>query len=162
MRFFRSFSVLAICFCCLTFLVNAQNAPTRTAKATEQTDAYGIPINQFPTAPNQESARSVVNYNLDYMGLLPGKNLLHKDKATGVRLYARVNHKRNAFDLIAQDKEGKDLPIKIDSAGRPGCVFATPGAGWVNVICSQQMKYAVVKKKKNKGKSAKKAKKAKK
>ena len=103
--------------------------------------AYGMPKSEFPAPPNREASALVVNYNLDYLGLRPGKNLIHHDPDTGSKMFARVSYKKGMYTLYARTKRGEELPIKVSkSAENRSCVFARVGS-WTNVLCSKDFKY---------------------
>ncbi len=104
-------------------------------------EAYGIPKSDFPTPANKENASSIVNYNLDYMGMLSGKHLVHVDRRSGIRLYARVNRNTNKYTLFARSKKGQEVPVQVDiAAENRNCLFAKVGS-WVNVLCSKELRY---------------------
>ena len=110
-------------------------------KAQDLSD-YGIPTDMFPTAPSQEEATAVVNFNLDYMGLNPGGNLLHTDLATKIKLYAFYSPIIKKYALYAVNEENKEVPIEvIPSQDRNDCIFAYIGKDWVHIIVSQRFGY---------------------
>ena len=103
---------------------------------------FGMPESNFPTPPNTDGATAIVNYNLDYMDLNDGSNIIHIDDASSAKLLAFYYKKDDTYTLIAQTKEGKDIPVRITpSEENPGCVFAHIGRDWINVICSDYMSY---------------------
>lgn len=103
---------------------------------------YGIPVDMFPTAPNQEEATAVINFNLDFMGLNPGGNLLHTDEATKVKLYAFYSPFIRKYALYAVDEQNKEVPVDVvPSQERKDCIFAYINQDWVNIIVSQRYGY---------------------
>jgi len=104
-------------------------------------EAYGIPKSDFPTPANKENASSIVNYNLDYMGMLSGKHLVHVDRQSGIRMYARVNRSTGKYTLFARSREGQEVPVRVDvAAENRNCLFAKVGS-WINVLCSKELTY---------------------
>lgn len=103
---------------------------------------FGMPESDFPTPPNSDGATAIVNFNLDYMDLNDGSNILHIDEASSAKLYAYYYKKENSYTLIVLTKEGKDVPLRVTgSEENPGCVFARIGRDWINVLCSDYMSY---------------------
>ena len=106
-------------------------------------EEYGAPKSEFPTPPNSDIATAIVSVNLDYMGLNVGDNLVHTDKATGLKIIANREINTRNYTLRAYDPVGKtDFPMEIQKSGEnPNCIFALVGSDWVNVLCSTQYKY---------------------
>lgn len=106
---------------------------------------YGIPVDIFPTAPNEADATAVVNFNFDYMGLNPGPNFLHLDEASKVKLFAFYSPYIKKYALYALTEDKKDVPIKvIPSEDHKNCVFAYIGEDWVNIIVSDRYGYTTL------------------
>lgn len=104
---------------------------------------YGLE-STFPQPPNSEKATAVVNYNLDFMDFNPGENLIHYDEATQIKLYAFYVRETKSYSLKAVDAKNKkkEFPVRVTpSDEQPTCVFANIGPDWVNVLCSEHMKY---------------------
>lgn len=106
-------------------------------------EEYGVPKSEFPTPPNSDIATAIVSVNLDYMGLNLGDNLIHVDKATGLKIIANREMNTRDYTLRAYDPVSKtDFPMEIQKSGEnPNCIFALVGSDWVNVLCSTQYKY---------------------
>ena len=97
----------------------------------------------FPTPPNADFATAVVNYQLDYMGLKAGKNLLHIDRASGIKLFAHYNNYTRKFNLTAQTRSGEEIEVKVErSKEDPNCIYATVPPDWINVICTTRYTYS--------------------
>lgn len=124
----------------LALFISVFSMQLSTAQSDFGLEEYGMPTSNFPTPPNAEIASSVVNFNLDYAGLNPGRNLLHIDNATEIKLFVfRVN---TDYYLYAEDKAGKYVDVVIEKAKENrGCLFATIDRTWVNVLCSDQLRY---------------------
>ncbi len=96
----------------------------------------------FPTPPNSDNASAIVNINLDYADLNAGKNLLHYDEAAQVKLFVYYIPSDEIYSLTAQTQKGKDLKIRVSNSEEdPNCIFARIGPDWINVICSEKMRY---------------------
>ncbi len=110
--------------------------------AQEPLEAYGVPLNSFPTPPYLESATAVINYNLDFMELNAGPNILHHDPQRNVKFYMFFREKQRIYSLRAVYADTVVLPLKIQqSEDTPGCLFALIGDDWVNTICSDNFRY---------------------
>lgn len=107
----------------------------------------------FPTPPNADFATAVVNYQLDYIGLKAGRNLLHTDRVSGIKLFANYNNYTRKFNLIAKDDQNEEVPVVVNrSKDDPNCIFATVLNDWVNVIVSTRYTYSEDIKSKNSNK----------
>lgn len=137
MQFVKTLFLLSII---LTYVASPQLA----AQDFEDVDEYGIPKNRFPTAPGQESATAVINFNLDAMGLNVGKNHLHTDEASQISLSTFYNPytKRYHFEAKYPDGEVADIQV-VKSDEKRGCLFVWvgPRQDWVNIICSDTYLY---------------------
>ncbi len=110
--------------------------------AQEKLEAYGVPLNSFPTPPFLESATAIINYNLDYMELNPGPNILHHDNRRDIKLYMFFREKQQIYSLRAVQGDTVVLPMRIQqSEDTDGCLFALIGDDWVNTICSDHFRY---------------------
>ncbi|MGB0839350.1 MAG: hypothetical protein ACPGXL_04375 [Chitinophagales bacterium] len=125
MRFFQMVIALGAFFMVSTLFTQAQ----------DEFD-YGIPISEFPTPPNQETANVIINYKLDHMGLNPGMNEIHLDEISGVKLFAYVKPNTRDYTILAKDKDKQEIPLTLRASENPSCIFAIVGKGWVNVLCS--------------------------
>ena len=124
----------------IVFMASLSLAHLATAQDTEE---FGMPESTFPTPPSQETASAIINFNVDYMGLHPGRNLIHVDRATQIKLYATYNNYTRTYFVTADDKKGNSVPVEVETAqDRPNCVFASIGGDWINVLCSDRFKYA--------------------
>lgn len=128
----------------VAFMAAAQNNTAADSK-TNMKDSldYGIPINEFPTPANAETAGAIVNFNLDYMGLNAGENELHVDEKTKVKFKAYLNPSIKAYSLFAINPDGGEVPVKVEKCEtNPSCQFAyVDGKTWINVLCSQVYAY---------------------
>lgn len=132
----------ALKFLFLTFFFANLSTATIFAQADFNLDEFGMPESNFPTPPNTDGATAIVNFNLDYMDLNDGSNIIHIDEASSAKLYAFYYKKEDTYTLIVQTKEGKDIPLRVTpSEENPGCVFASIGRDWINVLCSDYMTY---------------------
>lgn len=126
----------------LTLLLGIFSAGFAFAQDGFNLEDFGMPESNFPAPPNSDGATAIVNYNLDYMDLNDGSNIIHIDDASGAKLYAYYYKKDNSYTLIVQTKEGKDVPLRVTgSEENPGCVFARIGRDWINVLCSDYLSY---------------------
>ncbi len=144
MKILKSVCIFALCLFLMTDALMAQKKEGKN-KGFQQEESfdYGIPIDEFPTPPNNETATAVVNYKLDYMDLNAGKNFLHWDEAAKVKLYAYLNPHAEKYSLMAiDDLSGKSIPVIIEIAEEnPHCIFAYVGPDWVNTICSEKFEF---------------------
>ena len=111
----------------------------------EELGDYGIPVEMFPSAPNESEATAIINFNFDYIGLNPGPNFLHLDDATKIKLFAFYSPSIRKYALYAMDEQKKEVEIKvIPSTENKNCVFAYIGEDWVNVIVSERFTYTTL------------------
>ncbi|QQS30026.1 MAG: hypothetical protein IPM47_03475 [Sphingobacteriales bacterium] len=130
---------------CVLVLIALLGLMPGLVKGQEELGDYGIPVEAFPTAPNESEATAVINFNFDYMGLNPGPNFLHLDEATKIKLFAFYSPYIRKYALYALDEEKKDVEIKvIPSKDNKNCVFAYIGGDWVNVIISERFTYTTM------------------
>jgi len=149
MQIVKAFFLVAVLALCVGQNAMAQKKDKNKKSKTENLQegeelSFGMPISEFPLPPNQETATALVNYQLDNMGLNAGKNDIHYDEATGVKMYAYYNPHCQKYTLYAAFKEtGKEIPVKVEPfLEHPGCIYATIGDDWVNVLCSDKFRYA--------------------
>lgn len=147
MNVLRLFVLTLLIGCSFTNIALAQNV-----------DGMGdfdmkVEDSNFPTPPNADFATAVVNYQLDYMGLKAGKNLLHTDKASGIKLFANYNPYTRKYNLVAKTVKGEEVEVTVEKSKEdPTCIYATVPPDWVNVLCSTRYTYSKNIKSKNKNK----------
>ncbi|MEZ4888084.1 MAG: hypothetical protein R3E32_25375 [Chitinophagales bacterium] len=148
MNILRLFLFTLLIGCGLSSVVFAQDA-----KGSMGDFDMKVEDSSFPTPPNADYATAVVNYQLDYMGLKAGKNLLHTDQASGIKLFANYNPYTHKYNLVAQTRKGEDVAVKVEKSKEdPTCIFATVPPDWVNVLCSTRYTYSEDIKSKNSNK----------
>jgi len=147
MNVLRLFVLTLLIGCSFTNIALAQNG-----------DGMGdfdmkVEDSNFPTPPNADFATATTNYQLDFFGLNAGQNLLHKDEASGIKLYANYNPYTRKYNLVAKTRKGEDVEVKVErSKEDPTCIYATVPPDWVNVLCSTRYTYSKNIKSKNSNK----------
>ncbi len=139
MKYITHFFLAALCLIGFSdaATIAAQNPPKGTVVE------FGMPISDFPIPPGNESATALVNFKLDAMDLNTGNNLIHHDEASDVKLFAYLNPHIEQYTLTAERRDdGRKVNVYVELAdAEPTCIFASIGADWINVICSEKYTY---------------------
>lgn len=122
----------------VVFITNTTFAQETKKADDSYMDDFGMNMGEFPEPAGRDAASLVINLNLDAFGLNAGNNLVHTDRATKTKLLVYLNPYTKSYTISAKSANGDIIPIRFENSDKPGCVFATIGGDWINVLCSDK------------------------